>query len=117
MYRFSCVGFIPPQLPSLTDQSPEGANWIHEVKHDGYRTMLVIERGLSRAHTRNGHDWSDRYPGIIASARKLLCRSALLDGEVIVQDGRGVSDFEALQAALRSQSLHLLSVAPENVAD
>jgi len=53
------------------------------------------------AHTRNGHNWSDRYPGIIAAARKLSCRSAILDGEVIVQDARGVSDFEALHVALR----------------
>ena len=59
--------------------------------------MLVIERGPARTYTRNGHDWSDRYPGIIAAARKLSCRSAILDGEVIVQDARGVSDFEALQ--------------------
>jgi ATP-dependent DNA ligase len=102
------LGFIPPQLPSLTDQPPQGGNWIHEVKHDGYRTMLVIERGTARAYTRNSHDWSDRYPGIIASARKLPCRSAILDGEIIVQDGRGVSDFEALQSALRSKAAHLI---------
>jgi len=44
-----CLSFIPPQLPSLTDQPPEGDNWIHEVKHDGYRTMLVIERGTKRS--------------------------------------------------------------------
>jgi bifunctional non-homologous end joining protein LigD len=48
------------------------------------------------------HNWSDRYPGIIAAARKLQCGSAIIDGEVIVQDARGVSDFEASQAALRS---------------
>ena len=48
------------------------------------------------------HNWSDRYPGIIAAARKLQCVSAIIDGEVIVQDARGVSDFEASQAALRS---------------
>src|SRR6186713_1070597 len=106
----ACVrlGFIPPQLPSLTDQPPEGANWIHEVKHDGYRTMLLVERGTALAYTRNGHDWSDQYPGIIAAARKLPCRSAILDGEVIVQDARGISDFEALQAALRSRPAHLI---------
>jgi len=98
-------------VPSLTDQLPEGANWIHEVKHDGYRTMLLVERGAARAHTRNGHNWSDRYPGIIAAARKLPCRSAILDGEVIVQDARGVSDFEALQAALRSQPARLIFYA------
>jgi bifunctional non-homologous end joining protein LigD len=107
----SRLRFIPPQLPSLTDQPPEGANWIHEVKHDGYRTMLLVERGTALAYTRNGHDWSDRYPGIIAAARKLPCRSAILDGEVIVQDARGISDFEALQAALRSRPAHLIFYA------
>src|SRR5262249_33638168 len=71
----------------------------------------VIERGSPRAYTRNGHDWSDRYPGIIAAARKLPCRAAILDGEVIVQDARGVSDFEALQAALRSNTTHLIFYA------
>jgi len=92
----------------LTDQPPEGADWIHEIKHDGYRTMLTVERSTARAYTRNGHDWSDRYAGIIASARKLPCRSAILDAEVIVQDARGVSDFEALQAAMRSQPAQLI---------
>ena len=111
MSRAPSLGFIPPQLPSLTDQPPEGANWIHEVKHDGYRTMLIIERGTARTYTRNGHDWSDRYPGIIAAARKLPCRAAILDGEVIVQDGRGVSDFEALQTALRSKSANVVFYA------
>ena len=85
----SRLNFIPPQLLSLTDQPPEGANWIHEVKHDGYRTMLLVQRGTALAYTRNGHDWSDRYPGILAAARKLSCRSAIIDGEVIVQDARG----------------------------
>src|SRR5262245_18768270 len=66
--------------------------------------MLTVERGTARAYTRNGHDTSDRYARIIASARKLPCRSAILDGEVIVQDARGLSDFEALHAAPRSQS-------------
>jgi bifunctional non-homologous end joining protein LigD len=71
----------------LTDQPPEGAHWIHEVKHDGYRTMLVIERGTARTYTRNGHDWSDRYPGITKAAAKLDCRSAIYGGTAL--DGRG----------------------------
>jgi ATP-dependent DNA ligase len=74
MARVRRLGFIPPQLPGLTDQPPEGAEWIHEVKHDGYRTLLLVERGAARAHTRNGHNWSDRYPGIIAVARKLAVK-------------------------------------------
>jgi ATP-dependent DNA ligase len=73
--------------------------------------MLVIERSTAHAYTRNGHDWSDRYPGIIMAARKLPCRNAILDSEVIVQDGRGVSDFEALQIALRSKTAHLIFYA------
>jgi bifunctional non-homologous end joining protein LigD len=47
------LGFIPPQLPSLTDQPPEGADWIHEVKHDGYRTMRLVEPAAARAHIRH----------------------------------------------------------------
>src|SRR5262245_42222370 len=64
-----------------------------------------------RAYTRNGRDWSDRYPGIIAAARKLPCRAAVLDGEVIVQDACGISDFEALQTALRSKATPLIFYA------
>src|SRR5262249_14072835 len=74
------IRFIEPQLPTLVDQPPEGADWIHEIKHDGYRTMLVLERGKACAYTRNGHDWSDRYSGIIRAAVKHPCRAAILDG-------------------------------------
>ena len=90
------------------DQPPSGDGWIHEIKHDGYRTLLVLDRGSVRAFTRNGHDWSDRYPGIVASAARLGCRAAILDGEVIVQDPRGASDFGALQQALRHWSHELI---------
>jgi len=50
MSRASRFSFIPPQLPSLTDQPPESSNWIHEVKHDGYRTMLLVRRGTALAY-------------------------------------------------------------------
>ena len=52
--------FIKPQLATLVDQPPPRAGWIHEVKHDAYRTLLIIERRKARAYTRNGFDWSDR---------------------------------------------------------
>ena len=92
------LGFVEPLLLTSTDQPPQGSNWIHEVKHDGYRTLLVIERGTARAYTRNGFDWSDRYPDIVSAAGQLPCRFAILDGETIVQNDRGVSDFEALRS-------------------
>src|SRR5262245_21236709 len=93
--------FIEPQLASLAGQPPEGKHWIHEIKHDGYRSQVVIERGQVRVFSRNGHDWSDRYPSIVQAAANLRCKSAIIDGEAIVQNGDGASDFEALQSAMR----------------
>jgi len=95
--------FIEPQLPSLVEQPPEGKHWIHEIKHDGYRSQLVIERDQVRVFNRNGYDWSDRYPSIVRAAAKLPCKSAIIDGEAIVQNGNGASDFGALQSAMRRQ--------------
>ena len=103
MSRVPRLGFVEPQLPTLTDQPPEGDRWIHEIKHDGYRTRLVRDGNSVRPFTRNGHDWSDKYRGIVASAGRLGCQSAILDGEVIVQDARGASDLEGLQRALRGR--------------
>src|SRR6186997_483595 len=93
--------FIKPQLATAVDYPPPRAGWIHEVKHDGYRTLLIIERRKARAYTRNGFDWTDRYVGITKAAAKLDCRSAIIDGEVIVQNQLGVSDFETLNSAVR----------------
>jgi bifunctional non-homologous end joining protein LigD len=95
--------FIEPQLPSLVDQPPEGKHWIHEVKHDGYRSLVIVERGGARVYTRNGYDWTDRYPFVVRAATNLRCKSAIIDGEAIVQDGNGASDFEALRSAMRWQ--------------
>ena len=52
--------FIKPQLATAVDHPPPRAGWIHEVKHDGYRTLLIIERRKAHAYTRNGFDWTDR---------------------------------------------------------
>ena len=103
--------FIEPQLASPVDQPPEGKHWIHEIKHDGYRSQLVIEGGTARVYTRNGYDWSDRYPGIVRAASSLRCRSAIIDGEAIVQDGNGASDFDALPAAIQSRSNNIILCA------
>jgi bifunctional non-homologous end joining protein LigD len=97
--------FINPQLATAVDHPPPRAGWIHEVKHDGYRTLLIIERRKARAYTRNGFDWTERYLGITRAAAKLHCRSAVIDGEVIVQNEHGISDFDALKSAMRPQSL------------
>ena len=101
MFRVSArLRFIEPQLASSVDQPPEGKDWIHEIKHDGYRCQVLLERGHARVFTRSGYDWSERYPSIVRAAAKLPCGSAIIDGEAIVQDQNGVSDFEALNSAM-----------------
>jgi bifunctional non-homologous end joining protein LigD len=87
-------------LPALADSAPQGPGWIHEVKYDGYRTQIALNIDDRRAYTRRGHDWSHLYGSILDVARSLGCRSAILDGEVIVQDRRGLSDFDALRSQL-----------------
>jgi len=103
--------FIEPQLASAVDQPPKGKHWIHEIKHDGYRSQVVIERGHARVFTRNGYDWSDRYPGIVRAAACLRCKSAIIDGEAIVQQGDGRSDFESLQSAIRGRPYSIILYA------
>ena len=71
----------------------------------------MIEGGTARVYTRNGYDWSDRYPGIVRAASNLRCRSAIIDGEAIVQDGNGASDFDALPAAIQSRSNSIILCA------
>ena len=112
MFRVTTrLRFIEPQLASPVDQPPEGKHWIYEIKHDGYRSQVVIERGQARVFTRNGYDWSDRYPSIVRAAAKLHCKSAIIDGEAIVQDGDGRSDFESLQSAIRVQPYSIILYA------
>jgi bifunctional non-homologous end joining protein LigD len=59
----SCPKFVAPQVPILSAEPPEGDGWIHEIKHDGFRTLLRIDRSDVRAFTRGGHDWTDKYGG------------------------------------------------------
>jgi bifunctional non-homologous end joining protein LigD len=92
----------PVQLASLASEAPAGADWIHEIKFDGYRVVARIEEGEARLFTRNGHDWSDRFPEIAAVLRTFPARRALLDGEVVAMGTGGVSSFERLQEALSS---------------
>jgi bifunctional non-homologous end joining protein LigD len=99
---------VPPMLPTLVDEPPEGGNWLHEIKHDGYRTQLVIDGGQARAFTRNGHDWTERYRPIVHTAASLPCQSAILDGELIVQDEQGRSDFHALKAVIHREPERLV---------
>lgn len=93
--------FRPVQLATLVDTVPAGDRWIHEMKYDGYRILVAVGGGDARAYTRSGLDWSGRFPSILAESRKLKVRSALIDGEAVVIDAEGRSNFQALQNALK----------------
>ena len=100
--------FVAPQLAWPNEDVPEGEDWLHEIKFDGYRTLARIEDGQVRLLTRHGHDWTERYGGLAKTFAPLPCSTALLDGEIVVQDERGVSDFSALQKALAEGRTQLL---------
>jgi bifunctional non-homologous end joining protein LigD len=107
----SRLRFIEPQLASSVEKPPEGKHWIHEIKHDGYRCQVLLQQGQGRVFTRNRHDWTDRFPSIVRAAANLRCQSAIIDGEAIVQNGDGASDFEALSSAMRRQPQSIILYA------
>ena len=80
--------FIEPCLPSPADRPPSGSNWIHEIKHDGYRLMARRDSVGIRLITRRGNDWSDRFPLVIEAVNHLKVRSCLIDGEVCAVTSR-----------------------------
>jgi DNA ligase D len=92
---------IAPQLATSADLPPQGDDWIHEIKFDGYRTMARIAAdGTVSLITRTGLDWTERYGDLAEAFATLPCTQALIDGEIVVLDEKGVSQFSALQRAL-----------------
>ena len=84
-------------LLKLVPALPEGEHWRYEVKWDGYRGIAIVEQGKARLWSRNERDLGRCFPVLVEALGKLLARSAVLDGEVVVLDGAGKPDFEALQ--------------------
>lgn len=91
-------GFIVPCQPKPASQPPAGPDWLHELKHDGFRLQVARDAERVRLLTRNGNDWSKRYPQILACAAALRARSFVLDGEVVCCDGDGLAVFELLRS-------------------
>jgi bifunctional non-homologous end joining protein LigD len=89
--------FIEPCLPRPVDKSPAGRDWLHEIKHDGFRIMARRAGRGVRLFTRNGYNFADRFPKIVDAVSSLPVRSCFIDGEAIVVDQRGLSVFELLR--------------------
>ncbi|PWT83942.1 MAG: hypothetical protein C5B58_05615 [Acidobacteria bacterium] len=101
------VGFVAPCLPSPADRPPKGTGWIHEIKHDGFRLMVRRTSTGVKLFTRNGYDWTARYPLIRHAAHALRTSSFLLDGEAVNCDENGYSDFNALRQRKNDQTVFL----------
>lgn len=93
--------FIAPELATLTDAMPKGEKWVHEIKFDGYRTLAYIEKGAVTMYTRTGLDWTPKFASLAAQLAKLPVENAIIDGEVVAMDEKGISSFKMLQEALK----------------
>jgi bifunctional non-homologous end joining protein LigD len=105
--RPASTGFIEPCLPTNAPGPPVGHQWLHEVKQDGFRLMARRDAAGVRLLTRNGHDWTSRFPQIAAAANALRCRSCLIDGEAVGCDDAGVAIFEWLRRRANGRAAFL----------
>jgi bifunctional non-homologous end joining protein LigD len=92
---------IEPELATLVKQPPAGDHWFHEIKFDGYRIIGHVAGGKVRFQTRNRLDWTPKLPQLAEAVRRLKLRQAIFDGEIIVLDEGGISQFQLLQNAFR----------------
>jgi bifunctional non-homologous end joining protein LigD len=90
---------VKPQLTKLVDAPPEGVEWLHEIKFDGYRMHARLDRGAVRLLTRTGLDWTHKYPAIAAAVASLPAREAYLDGELCGIRPDGSTSFSLIQNA------------------
>lgn len=99
--RADLPDFVEPALATLVKTVPAGDEWLHEIKLDGYRLQARIENGAVRLLTRTGLDWTARFGADLAAAlARLPLKAGLIDGELVVETGGGISDFSLLQADL-----------------
>ncbi|WP_199739187.1 DNA ligase D [Legionella qingyii] len=85
----------------MIDNAPEGSDWLHEIKFDGYRIMALIHNGHIRLKSRNNKDWTNDLLPIVDALKKLTLPQAILDGEVVLLDEEGKSNFQLLQNTIK----------------
>lgn len=102
-------GFIAPCLPSKAARPPSGRDWVHEIKHDGYRLMVRRDGARVRCFTKGSYDWADRFPAIVDAALRIKATSFLIDGEVTILRDDGTPDFRAPRSKRRGQEALLFA--------
>jgi bifunctional non-homologous end joining protein LigD len=93
---------LKPQLATPVDKAPEGSEWLHEIKYDGYRLLARVEGGKVRLITRGGLDWTTKFPALARRLGELGLDSALIDGELVHLESDGTTSFSGLQDAISS---------------
>jgi bifunctional non-homologous end joining protein LigD len=98
--KASMPEFVSPELATLTDKPPEGMGWLHELKFDGYRMLCHLSRKQVKFWSRNGKDWSHKFPTVAKVIKELPVSSAILDGEIVAVDSQGHASFQKLQQTI-----------------
>jgi bifunctional non-homologous end joining protein LigD len=91
------AGFIAPCLPTKTDRLPSGGQWLHEIKHDGFRVIARKDGLRVRLYSRPGNDFTRRFPLIAEALTGLRSRSCIIDGEAVACDDNGLASFERIR--------------------
>ncbi len=94
-------------IPTAGKAVPNGPDWLHEVKYDGYRLLVIRDLERVRLITRGGHDWTKRSPWIVEAAAKNRTKQFVIDGEAVVLGVDGVSDFNALHSGKQNAEVQL----------
>jgi ATP dependent DNA ligase domain len=91
------AGFVVPAQPIKASKPPSGPDWVHEIKHDGYRLIVRRDGPTVRLYTRNAYDWTARLSVIAAAAARIKAKSFTIDGEAVVLGPDGLSRFDELR--------------------
>jgi bifunctional non-homologous end joining protein LigD len=108
--------FIEPALATSIEKVPSGARWVHEIKFDGYRVQVHLKDAAVKVFTRRGNEWTKRFRKIADDAWHISAGSAIIDGEVVVPDASGTTDFSVLQNELKGRSCWWPSIYSTSMA-
>jgi ATP-dependent DNA ligase len=111
LQRTLAAGFIAPCLPTKTDKLPSGSQWLHEIKHDGFRIIARKNGAQVRLYSRPDNDFTRRFPRIVETLAGLRSRSCIIDGEAVAWDDNGVTSFDLVRHQRANESIFLYAFA------
>ena len=97
--QLALPAWVKPQLATLVKEAPDGSDWLHEIKFDGYRMHARLDAGKAQILTRRGNNWTEKYPAIAKAIAGLPARNAYFDGELCGVRPDGTTAFNLIQNA------------------